>query len=525
MKADRIELNKVTILAPQSKACKLEPDVSETSTTITKEALDPASEATLQREATVAKAPVGISTPFKIVNSFGEVSLSPNDLRNNGHIVILVTGPFCIGKDTVTNKLIQENPLSLAKPIKYTTREKRKSEFQGNPYYFITEEDFEKMKEDKILAQWLKVNNLQTYYGISIKSLQEIFDSDKDVIIPSTKEEIGSFKRTLSSCNIPYVEIFLSPASKEELKSEEDIENAVQFVEAKIIERGKEQDHEERITKSRNWLTEAHTYENVVKNTWGKLDQTVANIWQIIQAKKAELSLIGAQDKHPALLEFEITGSVSESYLKDLKLKSNGNFVVILSGPPGAGKGTILNEVFKDSTLNLEKVINHTTRSPRPNESHGVDYFFVTKEEFKRKIKNNELIEWIVVVNGNYYGSSEEQIQKIFNASKNPLFDIDIHTSHFYRYIFKKLGIPYVDIFVSPVPKEELSTSSGLEKAKEILRSRMIARGGAETSREIEERVNKSIEYLKAAHTFTHIIENLDGSLEASIQQFKKIIH
>ena len=78
--------------------------------------------------------------------------------------------------------------------------------------------------------------------------------------------------------------------------------------------------------------------------------------------------------------------------------------LIVLSGPSGVGKGTVRKLVFEDESLNLEYSISMTTRLPRNQEENGKDYFFVTKEEFEEKIKDNELLEYARFV-GNYYGT------------------------------------------------------------------------------------------------------------------------
>ena len=86
--------------------------------------------------------------------------------------------------------------------------------------------------------------------------------------------------------------------------------------------------------------------------------------------------------------------------------------LIILSGPSGVGKGTVRQELFKDESLNLAYSISMTTRKPRPAETDGVDYFFVSEEEFKQRIENNELLEYAQFV-GNYYGTPKFYVEKL----------------------------------------------------------------------------------------------------------------
>ena len=95
---------------------------------------------------------------------------------------------------------------------------------------------------------------------------------------------------------------------------------------------------------------------------------------------------------------------------------------MVLSSPSGAGKTTLVNLLAKNN--NFEISISHTTRKPRPNESTGKDYYFVSDQEFKRLIKNQEFLEYAKVFN-NYYGTTRTPVIDNLNKGKNVLFDID----------------------------------------------------------------------------------------------------
>ena len=101
---------------------------------------------------------------------------------------------------------------------------------------------------------------------------------------------------------------------------------------------------------------------------------------------------------------------------------SNDGIMIILSSPSGAGKTTLVNLLSKKN--NFEISISHTTRKPRSNELSGKDYHFVTDDEFKRLIKNEEFLEYAKVFN-NYYGTSKTPVIDKLKKGKNILFDID----------------------------------------------------------------------------------------------------
>ncbi|MCD7950771.1 MAG: guanylate kinase [Erysipelotrichaceae bacterium] len=99
--------------------------------------------------------------------------------------------------------------------------------------------------------------------------------------------------------------------------------------------------------------------------------------------------------------------------------------LIILSGPSGVGKGTVRKELFKNKSLNLAYSISMTTRTARPQEIEGVDYFFVSVEEFEDKIKQGELLEYAKFV-GNYYGTPQAYVDKLLDEGKNVLLEIEV---------------------------------------------------------------------------------------------------
>ena len=94
----------------------------------------------------------------------------------------------------------------------------------------------------------------------------------------------------------------------------------------------------------------------------------------------------------------------------------------ILSSPSGAGKTTLVKKISRNKNFSIS--ISHTTRKPRPNEKNGKDYFFVSKNKFKKLIKQNEFLEHAKVFD-NYYGSSKSLITEKLQKGKNVIFDID----------------------------------------------------------------------------------------------------
>ena len=130
---------------------------------------------------------------------------------------------------------------------------------------------------------------------------------------------------------------------------------------------------------------------------------------------------------------------------------SSDGIMVILSSPSGAGKTTLVNLLSKNN--NFEISISHTTRKPRPNESSGKDYYFVSDQEFKRLINNQEFLEYAKVFN-NYYGTSRTPVIDNLNKGKNVLFDIDWQGADQIKN--KELDFKLITFFILPPSKEIL---------------------------------------------------------------------
>ena len=123
----------------------------------------------------------------------------------------------------------------------------------------------------------------------------------------------------------------------------------------------------------------------------------------------------------------------------------------VLSSPSGAGKTTLVKKITKNKNFLVS--VSHTTRPPRPNEKNGKDYYFISKNEFKKLIKKGNFLEHAKVF-GNYYGSSKDLIFKKLKKGKNIVFDIDWHGTRQIRN--KKLNYKLTTIFILPPSRNEL---------------------------------------------------------------------
>lgn len=144
--------------------------------------------------------------------------------------------------------------------------------------------------------------------------------------------------------------------------------------------------------------------------------------------------------------------------------------ILLLSGPSGCGKSSLLKEVYKVID-NYYFSISTTTREPRIGEQDGVDYYFVSKEEFKKDIQEDNFLEW-AEVHGNYYGTSLKPINKALEEQKLVIFDIDVQG---FEQVIKKLKHITTTVFITtPTIKElEKRLYSRDTDSKEVIEKRI----------------------------------------------------
>ena len=133
-----------------------------------------------------------------------------------------------------------------------------------------------------------------------------------------------------------------------------------------------------------------------------------------------------------------------------MSLRKDG-IIVVLSTPSGAGKTTLVKRIAQEKNFKIS--ISYTTRKPRTNEVNGKDYFFISEEEFKNLIKNNEFLEYAKVFE-NYYGSSKSQVFENLNKGENVIFDIDWQGTEQIKK--QKLNYKLITFFILPPSKSEL---------------------------------------------------------------------
>lgn len=164
--------------------------------------------------------------------------------------------------------------------------------------------------------------------------------------------------------------------------------------------------------------------------------------------------------------------------------------LIIFSAPSGSGKSTIVNYLLEQN-LNLQFSISATSRLPRGTEKHGVEYYFLTPEEFREKIEENEFLEYEEVYKDKFYGTLKSEIDRILSEGTNIIFDVDVVGG---CNIKKHYGERALAVFVEP-------------PSIEILRKRLCARG-TDSEEVINARVAKAEYELTFAPKFDVVIHN-----------------
>lgn len=183
--------------------------------------------------------------------------------------------------------------------------------------------------------------------------------------------------------------------------------------------------------------------------------------------------------------------------------------LIVFSAPSGSGKTTIVRHLLKQKELNLEFSISATSRDRRGEEVDGKDYYFLSFDEFKKKIKNNEFLEWEEVYRDNFYGTLKTEVERIWARGKHVIFDIDVSGG---LRIKRKFPKETLAIFVKPPSIDEL---------KIRLKKRQT-----ETNDKINMRIAKASAELATAPLFDHIVVNddLDKALNESYNLVSEFI-
>lgn len=180
----------------------------------------------------------------------------------------------------------------------------------------------------------------------------------------------------------------------------------------------------------------------------------------------------------------------------------SSGLLIVVSGPAGVGKGTVVSLVRKRNR-NVVFSVSATSRNPRPGETHGVNYFFISKQKFEQMIRENELLEWVEYC-GNYYGTPKSYVEEQLEKGSIVLLEIEVEGAQ----RVKKQYPRSISVFITPPTLEELR--------------RRITKRGTESPDVIEERLRRAQKELERISDYDYVITN--ESVNEAAERFLDII-
>ena len=183
--------------------------------------------------------------------------------------------------------------------------------------------------------------------------------------------------------------------------------------------------------------------------------------------------------------------------------------LIVFSAPSGSGKTTIVRHLLKQEDLNLEFSISAATREARGEEVNGKDYYFMSLDQFKQHIKNEDFVEWEEVYRDNFYGTLKSEVERIWAKGKNVIFDIDVAGGLRIKSKFPKETLA---VFVKPPSVDELK--------------RRLKERSTESDEKINMRIAKAHVELATAPQFDVVIKNyaLEVALDEAYQLVKEFV-
>ena len=178
--------------------------------------------------------------------------------------------------------------------------------------------------------------------------------------------------------------------------------------------------------------------------------------------------------------------------------------LIIFSAPSGSGKTTIVRHLLR-LFPRLAFSISATSRDPRKNEKEGVDYYFLTVDDFRKKIEEGEFLEWEEVYAGQYYGTLRAEVERLRKAGKHVVFDIDVFGGVRLK---QEFGNNALAIFIQP-------------PSLEIMENRLRERG-TDSEEQLLKRLGKAREELSYADQFDHVLIN--DRLEDTLKKAEELI-
>jgi len=182
--------------------------------------------------------------------------------------------------------------------------------------------------------------------------------------------------------------------------------------------------------------------------------------------------------------------------------------ILIITAPSGAGKTSITHHLMRQFPK-LAFSVSAATRQARGNEKHGVDYYFLSEDDFKQKIKDKEFAEWEMVYEGKYYGTLKEELERIWALEKVPVLDIDVKGA---IHVQQQYPINTLSIFIEPPSVDEL-------------KKRLTGRG-TENDESLAARVNKASYEISFKSHFNEVIvnDNLENACSQATELVKEFL-
>ncbi|GAD15745.1 guanylate kinase [Lentilactobacillus otakiensis DSM 19908 = JCM 15040] len=177
--------------------------------------------------------------------------------------------------------------------------------------------------------------------------------------------------------------------------------------------------------------------------------------------------------------------------------------LIVLSGPSGVGKGTVRKALFEEPDVDFEYSTSMTTRKPRPGEKNGVDYYFVSKEQFEENIQNGEMLEYAKYVD-NYYGTPLKYVNETLEAGKDVFLEIEVNGAMQVR-----ANVPdAVFVFLTPPDLMEL-------------KHRLVGRG-TDKMDVINKRIKKAVNEISMMRNYDYAV--LNDKVPLAVDRIKSII-
>ncbi len=174
-------------------------------------------------------------------------------------------------------------------------------------------------------------------------------------------------------------------------------------------------------------------------------------------------------------------------------MDTTNNKLIIIAAPSGAGKTSVTRYLLKMMPEQLAFSISCATRQPRNNERDQVDYYFITIDDFKQRIDEEEFVEWEMVYKGRYYGTLKSEMERIWLQNKSPLLDVDVKGGINVQQLYPHNSL---SLFIEPPSIDELE--------------RRLRARGTETETSLEARISKANYEISFKQQFDHIILNDD---------------